>query len=136
MLKPLIGIAHIYAITALLIFAFGFLSLGTFPLLGVGTILWMALVITAAAWFFYCVLGLAICAPLRIKSPGFALPTVLGTITGALGILVVGWVFPANVLTHSLIAAAPFALVNTLGVWGFSYLTGYLRSDLKLWPTR
>jgi hypothetical protein len=136
MFKPLIGVAHIFAVTALLIFGFGILSLGTFPLLGVVTTLWMALAITASAWFFYCVLGLAICAPLRIKSPGFALPTVLGTITGAAAILFVGWIFPANVLTHSFIAATPFALLNTLSVWFAAYRTGYLRSDLKLWPTR
>jgi hypothetical protein len=100
------------------------------------TTLWMALAITASAWFFYCVLGLAICAPLGVKSPGFALPTVLGTITGSAAILFVGWVFPANVLTHSFIAAMPFALLNTLGTWLAAYQTGYLRSDLKLWPTR
>jgi hypothetical protein len=122
MLKPLIGVAHIFAVTVLLMFGFGLLSLGTFPVLGVVTTLWMALAITASAWFFYCVLGLAICAPLGVKSPGFALPTVLGTITGSAAILFV--------------AAMPFALLNTLGTWLAAYQTGYLRSDLKLWPTR
>jgi hypothetical protein len=136
MYKPFIGVSIIYVVTAALMLLCGIFSLGTFPALPIGSLLLTALMVTASAWFIYCVIGLAVCVPLRVKHPGFALPTVLGTISGAAAIALTGWIFPSLVISHGWLAAVPFAFANTLAVWGTAFATGYLRNPLTLWPVR
>ena len=136
MIKTLKGLGIIYAATALLIFGAGALSFGTFPALGIGSVLVTAFAVSVSAFVFYNVIGLAICAPLGIKRPGFALPTVLGTVTGAAGIGFSAWLMPGNVLSEGFFAAMPFAFMNTLFIWAIAYCSGYLKNPLTLWPER
>jgi hypothetical protein len=139
-MKKILGnlrpIAHIYACTALMMFIFGALSLGTFPALTLGATLATALAVSAGAWIVYMAAAIAICLPLSIKSPGFVLSTALGAVSGAIAIALTGWLIPSVVLAGGFWAALPFALVNTLTVWGSAQLTGSLRKDLTLWPQR
>lgn len=134
--RPIIGVSLIYAVTAVLMLICGIFSLGTFPLLPVGALLLTALMVTASAWAIYCVIGFAVCAPLRIERPGLALPTVLGTISGALAIALTGWLFPTVVISHGWLAAIPFAFANTIAVWGAAFATGFVGTNQSFWPVR
>ncbi|HEY9676717.1 MAG TPA: hypothetical protein V6C76_01850 [Drouetiella sp.] len=135
MQRPIIGVSLIYAVTAVLMFACGFFSLGTFPLLSAGSLLLGALAVTGFAWFIYCVIGYAVCAPLKVEQPGFALPTLIGTVSGAASIALTAWLFPSLGIESGWFAALPFAFVNTLAVWGTAFATGYVRLSQTFWPT-
>lgn len=136
MSRPFTGVALIYAVTAVLVFVCGFFSLGTFPMLSVGPLLATAFMVTASAFVIYNVIGYAVCAPLGIKNPGLALPTVLGTVSGALAIALTDFFFPTVVISNGWVAAIPFAFVNTLGVWGASFVTGFVGTNQSFWPRR
>ncbi len=125
-----------YGYTTILMVIFGALSLGTFPALGLGATLGASLVLSASAWIAYMAVAIAVLVPLRAKSPGFAVPTVLGAIAGAAAIMFTGWILPGTVIATGFFAALPFALVNTLAIWGSARLTGSLKPGLKFWPTR
>jgi len=134
--RPLIGVSIIFVVTAILIFICGFFSLGTFPLLPAGSLLLTALMVTGLAWLIYSVVGVAVCLPLRVVRPGYALPTVLGTVSGAAAIAITGWIFPSIVISQGWLAAVPFAFVNTMAVWGAAYATGFINPKLTFWPER
>lgn len=134
MTRPYIGVTLIYVVTAILMFVCGFFSLGTFPLLAFGPLLGTALMVTVSAFVIYNVIGYAVCLPLGIKSPGLALPTILGTISGALAIALTDFFFPSVVISNGWMAAIPFAFVNTLGVWGASFVTGFVGKNQSFWP--
>jgi len=136
MSRTLIGVSIIYVVTAVLMLLCGVFSLGTFPALSVGSLLLTALIVTVSAWCIYCVIGVAVCAPLRIKQPGVALPTVLGTISGAAAIALTGWIFPSFVISDGWLAAVPFAFVNTLAVWAVAFGTGFVGTNQSFWPAR
>jgi len=135
-MKKILGpLAHIIPSTAILIFISSALSF-TFSALTLDAMLATALAVSLTSWFIYNVVGFAVCAPLAIKKPGFALPTVLGVISLAAAIVFIGWLFPGTVLTHSFWAATPFALVDTLAIWASAILTGSLKDKQTLWPQR
>jgi len=132
-LKPF---AHVYACTTVLMFLCGVLSLGTFPALGLTATLGTSLLLSALAWIAYMAAAIAVLVPLRAKQPGFAIPTVLGAIGGAAAIMLTGWILPGTVIAAGFFAALPFALVNTLAIWGSARLTGSLKPGLTFWPVR
>lgn len=134
--RALVAFSIIYAVTAVLMFICGLLSLGTFPLLPVASLLLTALMVTGLAFLLYNVIGVAVCLPLRVERPGLALPTVLGAISGAAAIAITGSFFPSVVISQGWLAALPFAFVNTLAVWGVAYATGTLKMKLTFWPVR
>jgi hypothetical protein len=134
MSRPIIGVSLIYAVTAALMFVCGVFSLGTFPALPVGSLLLAALMVTASAWLIYCMIGYAVCVSLHVERPGLALPTVLGTISGAAAIVLTGWIFPSLVISHGWLAAVPFAFANTLAVWGAAFGTGFVGKKQSFWP--
>ena len=136
MTRPLVGVSLIYAVTAVLMLICGVFSLGTFPALPLGSLLLTALVVTVSAWAIYSVIGVTVCALLKVERPGLALPTVLGTVSGALAIVLTGWLFPSVVISHGWLAAVPFAFVNTVGVWAAAFGTGYVRTKQTFWPVR
>ena len=134
MSRPIIGVSLIYAVTAVLMLLCGFFSLGTFPVLPFGTLLLTALMVTVSAWAIYCVIGYAVCMPLGVKKPGLALPTVLGTVSGAAAIAVTEWLFPSVVISHGWLAALPVAFFNTIAVWGAAFATGFVGKNQSFWP--
>ena len=127
------GVSLIYAVTAVLTFVCGFFSLGTFPLLPIGTLLLTAIMVTVSAWAIYCVIGYTVCMLLRVERPGLALPTILGTVSGAAAIALTEWVFPSVVISHGWLAALPFAYANTVAIWGAAFVTGFVGKQ-SFWP--
>jgi polyferredoxin len=128
--------AHVFACTTVLMFLCGALSLGTFPALGLASLLGTSLVLSALAWIGYMASAIAVLLPLKAKTPGFAIPTVLGAFAGAAAIMITGWFLPGHVTATSYLSAVPFALVNTLAIWGSAFATGSLKPGLTFWPTR
>ena len=125
---------HVTAATCLLIIGSRLLSLGVFPgdkifdlapTLSVVALFGLTPIYATMSWLF------------RLKSSGFLLDTLAGTISGSVALCLVGLLLPGRILLPGLLAAAPFALVNTLLIWLLTFATGLVDPrSLRLFPER
>lgn len=136
-LKKYLGAPAIIAVaTFALICGSNLLSLGAF---GVTSVLGMAgllLALTVAVYPLFCLTAAAVCMPFSMQQPGMLLQTLFGVLSGTFAIWLVALVLPGTVLLSGLLAAVPYAAVNTAMIWLLAAVTGSLRQGLTILPKR
>jgi hypothetical protein len=110
--------------------------LGAFGLTSLLGMVGMSLGLIVLAFAMYAVLLGGISFLLKLRKPGVLLITACGTLGGATAIYLIGWLVPGTVLLGGLVAAIPFAAVNTGLIWLVGWMSGSLRKDLTFLPQR
>jgi hypothetical protein len=120
------GATFVFVVCSTMLGAFGLTSL--LGMVGMS----LGLIVLAFAMYALLVAGIGIL--FKLQQVGVLLITVCGIVGGTVAIDLIGWLVPGTVLLGGLLAAIPYAAVNTGLIWLVGWMSGSVRKDMTFLP--